>query len=94
MKLQEYLDAIKKCPDDDLHSRFGIYGSYPVLLSTDCETVLSILYNLKNYKLYNQLHGRKRDYYWFNYNPGTVNIVLSNQIPALFCSLDESEKRR
>ena len=43
MKLEEYLQALKECPDERLHEELGPYDNYPILARGDYDNILDLL---------------------------------------------------
>jgi hypothetical protein len=82
MKLEEYLDAVRNCPDELvtstdgsqislLSAEFGIYDNFPILLKVDAETMFSHL-NSGNFNIFRRLVISNSNYWTANYIPGTV----------------------
>jgi hypothetical protein len=90
MKLEEYIKAIEKCPDElvtdrkenpawRLAAEYGVYDNYPILLKTDL-TKLPKFLEENNYTRIN-LPIEKTSYkYIFSYKPGTVNLYIRDFI--------------
>ncbi|MFA6023131.1 MAG: hypothetical protein WC781_03510 [Candidatus Pacearchaeota archaeon] len=92
MKLQDYLQAIRECPDElvkrheftekqyKLTMEFGIYDNWPILLKTDFEQLLDFFKNSKKYT-----HDETKRYKnppgiceLFSFIAGTVNLQVCN----------------
>jgi hypothetical protein len=73
MHLQDYLQAIEKCPDSELKSELGIYDNFPILLKFDYQTLLHKLPEL-DFTTYQT----EVDRVWCNYNPGTITMQVNN----------------
>ncbi len=50
MKLEEYFERVRNCPDDKLNKRFGIYDNFPILLNFDYDEMLRYFKESDRYK--------------------------------------------
>ena len=88
MKLEEYLEALRNCPDEivkfndsgfnrDLNIltlEFGVYDNFPILLQADYDKVVEHLKNSKGYKFIERSDTKEGRSNSFHYIPGTINL--------------------
>jgi len=87
MGLEEYLESLRNCPDEQLTDELGIYDNWPIFLDADFDRVIKYLRESGKYKNEQiQEHektgrGKTGTNHTFDYIPGTVAIQAFNWIP-------------
>jgi hypothetical protein len=79
MKLEDYLKAIKECPDEKLTKEFGIYDNFPIFVNADFHGIVKHFSEFGNYHIAGS--GEVQSYLLteVHYNPGTVIMTIYNR---------------
>ncbi len=96
MKLEEYLNRLKNCPDNQIEKEFGINDNWPIFLNGDFESVVehfkeSNLYNYQGQDE-NEMGGTGINHLFKNKRK-TVGLQIFDWI-APYCTGDEEEQQR
>jgi hypothetical protein len=70
MKLEEYLEKLKNCPDSELASECGVHDNWPILLQADLDKVIKKLIDSHKYVESDIVSERA----FLNYVPGVVEL--------------------
>lgn len=98
MNLEQYLEAIRTCPDGILTSEYGINDNWPIFLSADFGKVLAYFNQSGKYRFKeNHSPGKGLVIHRFDYVPGTVRIQAYDWISGAFttgsgCNNTEQER--
>src|SRR3989344_743189 len=105
MKLEEYLEALRNCPDEIVKFRdnptsernlqlltteLGVYDNYPIFLNTDFNKVVEHL-KKSNYRFVKK---NTHDNYKFFYKPGTVELQVLNFFPSGLATYNFDEEMK
>jgi len=82
MRLDEYLEALQNCSDEQLTDKLGMGDNWPIFLNADFDSIVKHLRQSDKYK-----HDRIRKKtsgtnHLFYYVPGTVILQVFNWIPS------------
>lgn len=89
MKLKDYLERLKNCPDEKLTAELGIYDNWPIFLRADFDRMLEFFRNGEY-----QFHEKFFDIWRFNFIPGTVRLQVINSVGGLMCGTEEERRRQ
>ncbi len=88
MNINDYLTALKECPDDRvkieeiewdrLTVEFGVYDNWPILVNADVESLLESLSNSGKYKLVKKQKENTGEVYIFDFIPGIIKLKVRN----------------
>ncbi len=96
MELEEYLKALRECPDDQLTDELGIHDNWPILFDADLDSVVGYLSQHSNYKHVEEGKGHRGDVvHVFYFVPGTVELDVFGSIRAIdttYFGRDEGKK--
>jgi hypothetical protein len=76
MKLEEYLKAIKECPDEQLTDEFGIYDNFNIFSKVDFFGFIKCLTDSNKYILVDKSQIFYGAVFKLNYVPGTVEMYV------------------
>ena len=85
MKLEDYLKALKTCPDERLKSDFGITYDWPIFLHAEADEVIRHLQE-SDYRIVSELKYDETTRTTLYFNPGTVDVMVLNKIPIFFAT--------
>ena len=97
MKLDEYLEALQNCPDEQLKDELGVYDNWPIFLNADFDSVVEHLKESGKYKHTDTIKKDGGIKHLFNYMPGTVEMQVFNWIPSMSttgCGCNNTERDR
>jgi len=94
MRLEEYLEALQNCPDEQLKDELGMYDNWPIFLNADFGSVVEHLRQSENYTHRKTIEETKGVKHLFEYALGTVHLQVFNWIPPFFCNGSEEDKQR
>jgi len=83
MRLDEYLEALQNCPDEQLNDELGIYDNWPILLNADFGSIVEHLKQSKDYRITDTIEKSDGVKHLFEYVPGTVILEVFNWIPPM-----------
>jgi len=93
MNLDEYLKALKSCPDSELRDELGVYDNWPVFINTDFEEFVGKLRSSGKYELRTTYDKPRSD--WFLFLPNIAILqVLSWPLPLVGKDYGEEFQRR
>jgi hypothetical protein len=79
MRLEEYLEALGNCPDEQLQDELGIGDNWPIFLDAEFDTVVEHLRQSGSYRHRNTCEeGNGEVNHLFDYVPGTINLQVFN----------------
>ena len=81
MRLDEYLEALQNCPDEQLKDELGIYDNWPIFLNADFDSVVEHLKQSGDYGITDTIEKSDGVKHLFQYTPGTVELQVFNWIP-------------
>ena len=81
MKLEEYLEALQNCPDEQLRDELGIYDNWPIFLNADFDNIVAYLRESKRYEHEKAIEKSDGINHLFDYVQGTVKLQVFNWIP-------------
>lgn len=83
MRLEEYLEALSNCPDEQLRDELGIYDNWPIFMQANFDRVIECLKS-QEYLLKDTIERPRGIIHLFDYIPGTVELQVFNWIPLAF----------
>ncbi len=94
MLLDEYLEALKNCPDDKLTQKLGIHDNLPIFLNANFDTIVRFLLESGKYRSQRILGTGKYVKHLLDYVPGIVTLQVSNWLWGDFCIGSEQDRQR
>jgi len=91
MNLEEYLEELKNCPDNELTSRLGVYDNYPVVLSLDYTAAKKKLQELDRFTIIKRTNSANAQ--TFNFDDGMHTLTLHNREYNLYYLDKKTEKK-
>lgn len=88
MNIQDYLKALKECPDDKvkvedlewdrLTAEYGVYDNWPILVNLNIESLVEHLSNCGKYRFVIKQTENTGEVYIFDYIPGIIKLKVRN----------------
>ena len=108
MKLEEYLTALKNCPNNKvlhkvrdneieiskLTAELGIYDNWPIFFKEEFNKINNYLKESDKFKLEYIKEHKDGPFSYYSYIPGTVNAQVLGWIPEAFCGGTEQDKAK
>ena len=97
MKLEDYLEALKHCPDEQLTDELGISDNWPIFLKADIDSVVEYLRESGEYKPEKTVERADRVEHLLSYVSGTVLLQVFDWVPSSFttgCGANDTERDR
>lgn len=82
MKLEEYLESLKKCSDEDLTDELGVYDNFAIFLKADLEDITRELIATGKYTVFERHQTNEGPKNILYYTPGTVEMQVFQWIPG------------
>lgn len=96
MRLEEYLERLQTCPDEQLKDELGVYDNWPIFLREKFTSVVGHLKRSDTYALRRVTRGHD-GIILFDYVPGTVEVQVFNYVPPSIttgCGMSDWDKHK
>ncbi|MBI4919050.1 hypothetical protein HY837_03910 [archaeon] len=91
MKIEEYLRALKECPEgkvmvgeqemDLISVEYGVYDNWPILVNTDYKSFVDVLVKSGKYKLRERRQeSPEKENCILDYVPGVITLLVRNYV--------------
>lgn len=78
--LEEYLEALHNCPDEQLNDKLGIDDNWPIILNANPKSFAELLVQSGNYETKTKRENKTRILLHLDYVPGAVEMRITNGV--------------